>query len=151
MHHIVRRFIKTGIAFLVLGLLLGLWMLIRRELFGAWASPYLVAAHTHVLLVGFVMFMILGVAAWLFPRPTPADTRYQPPVVESSYWILLLGTVGRFAGEVLRSWVAARWVAWVVVAGGAAQVVGIGLFMWTMWTRIRSVGSRAREERGERF
>lgn len=50
MHSVIRRFIKTGIVFLILGLLLGLWMLVRRELFGAWPSPYLtqrarIAAH----------------------------------------------------------------------------------------------------------
>jgi len=150
-HNIVRRFIKTGFGFLVVGLLLGLWMLIRRELMGAWPSPYLAAAHTHVLLVGFVMFMILGVAAWLFPRPTQDDQRYRPLIVEASYWLLFLGTLGRFTGEVLRAWVAAGWVAWMVVAGGVAQAIGIGLFMWTMWSRIRAVGSRVREERGERF
>jgi hypothetical protein len=37
------------------------------------------------------------------------------------------------------------------VAGGLAQVAGIGLFFVTMWTRIRASGSALREERGERF
>ena len=34
MYALVRRFIKTGIAFLAAGLLLGAWMLVRRELMG---------------------------------------------------------------------------------------------------------------------
>lgn len=151
MHTLIRRFIKTGIGFLVVGLLLGFWMLVRRELAGAWPSPYLSAAHSHVLLVGFVIFMILGVAAWLFPRPAQGDTRYRPVLIEASYWLLLAGTAGRFAGEVLRAWRADAWLPWLVVAGGAAQVAAIGVFMWTMWSRIRAVGSRTREDRGERF
>lgn len=151
MHTIVRRFIKTGIGFLVAGLLLRLWMLGRRELRGEWPSPYLTAAHSHVLLVGFVMFMILGVAAWLFPRPAQDDTLYRPALVEACYWLLLAGTLGRFAGEVGRAWRADAWLRWVVVLSGAAQVVAIGLFMWTMWSRIRAVGSRVREAKGERF
>ncbi len=151
MHTIIRRFIKTGIGFLVAGLLLGLWMLVRRELLDQWPSPYLTAAHSHVLLVGFVMFMILGVAAWLFPRPAQDDTRYRPALVEACYWLLLAGTLGRFAGEVLRAGRADVWLRWVVVLSGAAQVVAIGLFMWTMWLRIRAVGSRVREAKGERF
>ena len=32
MYTLVRRFIKTGVAFLFIGLGLGLWMLVRREL-----------------------------------------------------------------------------------------------------------------------
>ncbi len=151
MHTIIRRFIKTGIGFLVAGLLLGLWMLVRRELLDQWPSPYLTAAHSHVLLVGFVMFMILGVAAWLFPRPAQDDTSYRPALVEACYWLLLAGTLGRFAGEVLRAGRADVWLRWVVVLSGAAQVVAIGLFMWTMWLRIRAVGSRVREAKGERF
>ena len=62
MYAIVRRFIKTGIVFLPIGLALGAYILVRRELTGSWPHPYLVSAHTHVVLVGFVMFMILGVA-----------------------------------------------------------------------------------------
>lgn len=57
---LVRRFIKTAILFLVLGLSLGLFMLIRRELFNDWPPAYVISAHTHAVFVGFVMFMILG-------------------------------------------------------------------------------------------
>jgi hypothetical protein len=37
------------------------------------------------------------------------------------------------------------------VLASFAQIAGIGLFFYTMWSRIRPVGSRAREEKGERF
>ena len=151
MHTIVRRFIKTGIAFLVLGLLSGAYMVVRRELTGTWPSPYVVGAHTHVLLVGFVMFMILGVALWIFPRPHKEDARYRPGWVAVAYWTLLAGTGGRFVGEIARASVDALWLKWFVVVASLLQVLGILLFMWTMWSRIRAVGSRVREARGERF
>lgn len=147
----VRRFIKTGIGFLAVGLVLGLYMLVRRELFAEWPHPYLVSAHAHAVLVGFVMFMIFGVALWLFPRPAKEDERYQPATVDLVYWILLLSTAGRFAGEVARAWWSDAWLAWLVVLGGVGQVLAMGLFFWTMWTRIRPVGSHLREAKGERF
>ena len=75
-HSLVRRYLKTGIGFLALGLGLGLWMMAHRELRQRFPSPYLVSAHTHAIFVGFVMMMILGVALWLFPRPAKDDTRY---------------------------------------------------------------------------
>ncbi|MGZ9066597.1 MAG: hypothetical protein ACXW2I_14855, partial [Burkholderiales bacterium] len=62
MHSLVRRYIKTGIAFLVLGLAIGTRILIRREIFLQPPDLYEVSAHTHAILVGFVMMMILGVA-----------------------------------------------------------------------------------------
>jgi cbb3-type cytochrome oxidase subunit 1 len=151
MHSLVRRFLKTGIVFLAAGLLLGAWMLVRRELWGIYPTAYLLSAHTHAILVGFVMMMILGVALWMFPRPARDDTRYRPELAAASYWLLAVGTAVRLAGEIARTGVDRPALRLIVVAGGLAQVVGIGLFFVTMWTRIRPTGSAAREERGERF
>ena len=110
-----------------------------------------ISAHTHVILVGFVMTMILGVALWLFPRPEKTDTRYQPVLAEVSYWLLAGGTAGRFASEMARSASAAPWLRWIVVLSSLSQVLALTLFFYTMWSRIRAVGSAAREAKGERF
>jgi heme/copper-type cytochrome/quinol oxidase subunit 1 len=150
-HPLVRRYLKTGIAFLGLGLVLGGWMMIEREIAGRFPSPYLSSAHTHAILVGFVMMMILGVALWLFPRPEKSDERYDPRTAAIAYWILTIGTASRVAGEVLRIWIDVLPLRWAVVAAGLAQIFGIGLFFYTMWSRIRPVGSQAREAKGERF
>jgi heme/copper-type cytochrome/quinol oxidase subunit 1 len=151
MHSGVRRFIRTAIAFLALGIGLGLWMLVARELFGVWPPPYLVTAHGHALLFGFVMFLILGVALWLFPKPAAQDRRYTPGRIAAAYWVLLAGTLARFAGEAVRAFAIAPGVAWLIVAGAVAQAGGLALYFWTMWGRIRPVGSHLREARGERF
>ncbi len=152
MYTLVRRYIKTGVGFLVTGLLLGLWMLVRRDIFGVWPSPYLVSAHAHAVLVGFVMFLILGVALWLFPRAAKDDTRYTPGRAAAVYWILFTSTAGRFVAEAARGvWPAPAALGWVVVAGGAGQVAGLCFYFWMMWGRIRPVGSHIREAKGERF
>jgi heme/copper-type cytochrome/quinol oxidase subunit 1 len=148
---LVRRYLKTAIAFLAIGLALGGWMMARRELAGAYPSPYVVSAHTHAILVGFVMLMILGVALWMFPRPEKGDTRYSPRAAEAAYWLVATGTGARVAGELLRPAVGAAWLRWGVLIAGAAQIVGLAVFFHTMWTRIRPVGSQSREARGERF
>ena len=76
MHTLVRRFIKTAIGFLAVGLAIGAWMLVRRELFGRFPTPYETSAHTHALLVGFVMNMILGVFLKVYQRQE-ADRRHR--------------------------------------------------------------------------
>ncbi len=151
MYTLVRRFLKTGVAFLAVGLAIGLWMLVRREVWGVYPGAYPTSAHTHAILVGFVMSMILGVALWLFPRPAGDDRRYSPRVAEVAYWLLTLGTAGRVLGELLRPFSDGLGPRGLVVACGAAQVAGIGIFFHTMWSRIRPVGSRQREAKGERF
>lgn len=151
MYSMVRRFIKTGIVFLVIGLALGVLLLVRRELYGIWPEPYLVSAHAHLVLVGFVMFLILGVALWLFPRAAKDDSRYRPEWIAAAYWVLAVSTAGRFLGEALRVGVEGRWLGWVVVASGVGQALGLLIYFWTMWSRVRAVGSQLREARGERF
>ena len=151
MTSLVRRYLKTAIFFLVLGLLLGGWLMLRRELAASAPSAYVISAHTHAILVGFVMMMILGVALWMFPRPAKGDTQYRPEVAEAAYWLIATGTLARVLGELARTRSDALWLRWTVVAGGSAQIVGLLLFFLTMWSRIRPVGSQAREAGGERF
>lgn len=151
MHSLVRRYLKTGIAFLAFGLALGLWMMAERELFQRFPSRYVISAHTHAILVGFVMMMILGVALWLFPRPAKEDTRYSPRAAEIAYWLVGGGTALRVVGELMRTTVDAPWLRIATLATGVLQAIGILVFFHTMWSRIRPVGSQAREAQGERF
>lgn len=151
MHTNVRRFVRTAIGFLMVGLALGVWMLARRELLGVWPDRYLVSAHAHAVQLGFVMFLILGVALWLFPKPPEGDVRYRPRRIDLAYWMLTISTAVRIAGEVARSVTGPAWIGWLVTVAGLAQAVGFGLYFWTMWSRIRPVGSHLREAKGERF
>lgn len=147
----VRRFIKTGLAFLAVGLLLGAALLTRRELAGVFPHPYLISAHVHAVGVGFLMFLILGVALWLFPKPARGDTRYRPAWVAFAYGVLLVATAGRVAAELARAYLDAGWLRAVVLVTGSGQIVGLAVYFHTMWSRIRPVGSHLREQAGERF
>lgn len=151
MYTLVRRYIKTAIGFLMSGLLLGFWMVVRREITNVHPTALEISAHAHVILVGFVMMMILGVALWLFPRPDKSDVRYRPVLAEVSYWLLTLGTAARFVAELLPRASHSAWPGWIVIAASASQTAAIGMFFFTMWSRIRAVGSAMREAKGERF
>jgi hypothetical protein len=92
------------------------------------------------------MMMILGVAQWMFPRPARHDVRYRPGAAEAAYWILTTATGLRFVSEVARSTSAAMILKVAVVAGGLGQIVGLAVFFYNLWPRIRTAGARAREE-----
>ena len=66
------------------------------------------------------------------------------------------GALARFAvdaedAEAARAVWPAPALGWGVVLGALLQVAGIGVYFWTMWSRIRPVGSHLREAKGERF
>ena len=151
MHSLVRRYLKTAILFLAAGLLIGTWMMVERELLNRFPNPYETSAHVHAILVGFVMMMILGVALWLFPRPAKEDARYTPELAGAAYWLVTVGTVTRIAGELARPFTDALAIRVATFTAGLLQVIGLGVFFYTMWSRIRPVGSAAREAKGERF
>ncbi|BAH38383.1 MAG TPA: hypothetical protein DGD08_03635 [Gemmatimonas aurantiaca] len=141
MNPLVRRYLRTAIAFLVIGLALGVWMMYARE-FGAYQPPRIRSAHTHALLVGFVMLMITGVALWMFPRPRADDQVFRPVLAEIAWWAIALGTLSRVMLEVLlRANASVGWRS-VLVGAGVLQAAGIVLFFATMWTRIRSSGAK---------
>ena len=151
MYTLVRRYIKTAIVFLLVGLAIGTWMVVRRELLLRPPSAFEVSAHTHAIAVGFVMMMILGVALWMFPRPDKQDTRYRPAHIEAAYWMLTLATTARIVAELARPYSGSGVVRWAVVLASVGQAAGIAVFFNAMWTRIRPVGSQQRERQGERF
>lgn len=144
MDRLVQRYLKTAIGFLAVGLGLGALMIARRELQGLYPSPYWISAHTHALLVGFVMMMIQGVALWMFPRPERGDVRYRPVLAEAAYWLVALSTGVRLVSELLRPAADTLLLRWLILAAGFGQVAGVLLFFANMWPRIRSAGAHAR-------
>lgn len=146
-----RLFIKTGIGFLGVGLVLGGWLLVNRELRGIPPHPLLASAHVHAVGVGFIMFVILGVAQWLFPRAPKDDSRYRPGRLLATYWLLTVATGVRIAAEVARAGSDLPPLRFIVVAAGLGQIIGLALYFYSMWGRIRPLGSAAREKAGERF
>ena len=146
MNSLVRRYLKSAVLFLTVGLTLGLWMMFVRE-FGGWLPPRIRSAHTHAMLVGFVMLMITGVALWMFPRPRPDDIIFRPRLAESAWWGIAGGTALRVGLELgLPADASAMWRG-LLVGSGALQVLGVLLFFSTMWTRIRASGAASEQRR----
>lgn len=147
----VRYFIKTSLTFLFVGLLTGIYMSICKYVLYIGISPAIVSAHTHIILVGSVMMMIMGVALWFFPKPDKDDNRYNPALIFFTYWLMTIATALRFIFQIFESLSLDNWISYAVTITSVIQVIAFGLFFYSMWGRIRSVGSHIREARGERF
>jgi cbb3-type cytochrome oxidase subunit 1 len=137
---LVRRYIKTSFVFLALGLLLGGWLIAGEFALGAYPPRLLITAHVHLLLVGFMLMIVMGVATWMFPRPARDDTRYRPELAETVYWVMTLSTAVRAAAEILAPFSGAPILRIVITLGGLGQLAGAALFVLNMWPRIRMPG-----------
>jgi cbb3-type cytochrome oxidase subunit 1 len=134
---LVRRYVKTSFVFLVLGLLLGGWIIVAQFVLRAYPPRLHITAHVHLLLVGFVLMVVMGVATWMFPRPAREDTRYHPGLAEAVYWIMTIATAVRAVAEILTPWPGMSFLSPAIALGGLGQLAGAMLFVVNMWRRVR--------------
>jgi len=147
----VRYFIKTSVIFLIVGIITGLYMSISKYILRIGYSQELISAHTHLILVGSVMMMIMGVALWFFPRAEKDDKRYNPDLILATYWIMTISTSLRFIFQVIANFIYSSWIHYLIAISSIFQVLAMILFFYSMWGRIRPVGSHIREAKGEKF
>ncbi len=134
---LVRRYVKTSFVFLLAGLLLGTYATVEVNVRGRAVPWPLITAHVHLVLVGFVLMLIFGVATWMFPRPARDDPRYRPELAEAVYWLLTVATVVRTAGELAAAAAGARGGSYLAAAGGVGQLLATAVFVVNMWVRVR--------------
>lgn len=147
----VRYFIKTSLIFLIIGLLTGIYMSVSKYISLTGASQEMISAHTHIILVGSIMMMIMGVALWFFPKAEKEDKKYNPGLILFSYYLITTATALRFIFQILSDNFLIEWINFLITITSSLQVIAFILFFYSMWGRIRSVGSHLREARGEKF
>jgi heme/copper-type cytochrome/quinol oxidase subunit 1 len=140
---LIRRYIKTSFVFLLVGLALGGYIIVSEFVVGVHPPPLLITAHVHLLLVGFVLTLIIGVATWMFPRPARDDGRYRPELAEAVYWIMTASTMIRALAEIGVGLWGAGPLRLLVAAGGLGQLAAAALFVVNMWWRVRMPSAAA--------
>lgn len=134
---LVRRYIKTSFVFLLAGLALGGYITTAQFVFDRYPPRLLTTAHAHLLLVGFMLMMVMGVATWMFPRPSRDDTRYRSELAEAAYWVITVATALRAGAEIAVALAGTRVLRPLIALGGLGQVAGAALFALNMWWRVR--------------
>lgn len=134
---ITRTLIKTALAYLLLGTLLStLWLLqlIRplHPLLG-----YLQPTALHLVFVGWLTQLIIGVALWMFPAWSRTQPRGPVRPGWACYGLLNLGLLLRLIAEPLNSYRPAAGLGWLLVLAALCQVGAIWLFVVLAWPRVR--------------
>ncbi len=137
MHILVRLYLRTAFFFLALGLFGGLWIE-AQSMAGGVISHGMIVAHVHVLLVGFLLMMVFGVAYWLFPRSGHGQPIGPYPIlVGFSYALLTAGTLTRAVTEFFDAQLTTQAWAYVRLAASTCQVGGIMIGVVALWGRVR--------------
>lgn len=134
----VRWLLRSAFFFLLCGVGVGLWLLAGKSGMGTFYYG-LVPVHTHLLLFGFVMQLVFGIAIWMFPRIRGRGT---PPWLGWS--ILTTGSGGTLLRAVCGTIIAVqpdriRVLAKWVFVGGSLQTVAVILAIITLTPRIRGL------------
>ncbi len=118
-------FIFSGIAYLVIGVTLGVLFFIIPE------TRVLSAVHAHLNLVGFVTFTIFGVAYHILPR-FRGRPLYSEKLAWWQFWLANIGLVGLLVFLGLGVYVSFDGLRALQAVFGATLAVSIYLFVYNM-------------------
>jgi hypothetical protein len=139
---IARNLIKASFVYLVVAFLLGALMMLDDWLrFSRWLRVVYLS-QLHLLVVGWITQLAIGVAYWMFPR----FLREQDPRPRGSdalAWTVLVclnaGLLLRFLVEPFQLMGPQPWLAALLALSGILQAVAVLCFGWLIWGRIRAI------------
>lgn len=145
MPKISRIFIKTGLVFFLLSLLLGVALEIDTI-----NIPSFIPLFWHLLMVGWITQIIFGVSLWMFPGRNREEGFAAQKWGWLTYFFLNSGLLLRVIAEPLLS-TSGNWVWDILIALSAVtQFLAAITYTIEMWPRIQSKEQRRRNRRKKR-
>jgi hypothetical protein len=139
---LARTFVKTAFIYFIVAFLLGALVMLEKWLgFSRWLrTVYL--GQVHLLMVGWITQLAIGVAYWMFPR----FLKQQDPRPRGSDTLAWIVFVTLNAGLVLRLIIepfylmgGRPWLAAVMVLSGFLQALAAVGFGLLIWGRVRAM------------
>ena len=118
-------FIFAGLAYLVIGVTLGILFFIIPETRG------LKLVHTHLNLVGFITFIIFGIAYHILPR-FRGNPLHSEKLAWWQFWLANVGLVGLLVSLGLGAYTSFDGLRIVQAVFGATLALSIYLFVYNM-------------------
>lgn len=139
---LARTFVKVAFVYFIVAFLLGALVMLERWLgFSRWLrTVYL--GQVHLLMVGWITQLAIGVAYWMFPRFLKQQNP-QPRGSDSLAWFVLIalnvGLVLRLVIEPFYLMGGRPWLATVMVLSGVLQALAAVGFGLLIWGRVRAL------------
>ena len=133
---LTRLFLRTALAYLLLGLLGGTVVAGLAAWGDASVAAVLQPTVTHMLTVGWLTQLIFGVAHWMFPRAAKEAKGGGDRGIWLCYGLLNAGLALRLVAEPARG-LGASGMAVPLIVSGAMTAVAALLFAAHAWPRVR--------------
>lgn len=128
--------VRSSLVYFGVGITLGAVLLAGRELAdGPWVDG-LRPAHAELLLYGWTLQLIMGVAYWILPRFRTGTERGHPALPWAAYWLLNVGVLLAVGGTVPGARPS------VMLAGRALETLAALAFVAHALPRIKAFGTR---------
>jgi hypothetical protein len=134
--------VKTSLAWLLSGFVLGGLMMVDRVVPGSWRA-WLLPTHGHMLFVGWFVQFAIGIAYWLLPRKRRPEmpVGYRENLAFIGWGMLNAGLLLRVVGEPMERVGDAGTVSISILSISAVlQVAAILMFIAQLWPRIYGKG-----------
>jgi hypothetical protein len=139
---LVRYFVKAAFVYLIVAFVLGALMMLDRWLpFSRWLRVMYIS-QLHLLMVGWISQLAIGVAYWMFPRfrkEEATNPRGSDVLAWTTFICLNVGLLLRFALEPFSLMGTPPWQTALVAFGGVLQAVAVVCFGLLIWARIRAM------------
>jgi hypothetical protein len=136
---VVRYFIKTGLGFFLVSLLVGVLMLAEPFLDLPTVLTSNFATYLHLFMVGWITQLIFGVSIWMFPAPDRGGRYGHESVLWTIYWTLNLGLLLRMLGEPgKRVFQLSALFNWTLLTSALLQWTAGLLYAYHIWDRVRT-------------
>ena len=134
---LTRWFLKTAMLYFLVGFGLGGVLLIAL----GWKHQHILSVlqpvSWHLLMVGWLMQYIVGVAYWMFPAFAKDQSQRHETLGWLTYGALNLGLLLRTIVEPWHSLQPQAGVGWLLIPAAVLQVAAGWLFVVNTWSRIR--------------
>lgn len=128
---IVRTYIKTALVYLVVSLLVAMIMGFVPQL-----AP-LRPVYIHLLIVGWITQLIMGVALWMFPKYSREQPRGSETLAWETYALLNMGLVLRAIGEPLLLVQPGYVASGMLALSSVLQLLAGWSFVYNTWDRVK--------------
>jgi cbb3-type cytochrome oxidase subunit 1 len=137
MPRLARWFIKAGLLYFVLALITGVLLQARTVIdLPSWVNV-LNPVYVHLLTVGWITQLIIGVAYWMFPKFSREQPRRSEKLSWAAFVLLNAGLILRIISEPRVTMRSEPDLGWMLAASAVLQTAAGWLFVINTWARVK--------------